>query len=520
MSHVSNQRIHAGGLKALPTSRRKRSTLTLVSPGRERSDQDLIAAGRSSDELLREIVNVCASNVSVLDESGTTLYASKGWCAFEQSLRVSSSQDGKPHYFARCKTFSEPTNGDPINTLEDDLDCLLKGQETEFQKKYSYDGFTGSRQFVMHATRLNLPGSPLRILITHDDVTSPREALRKSEASLSRLLDTTKIFVWEAEPKSWQFSYVSEQAEKALGYSAMQWREANFLALHVHPDDQHLLFSCGEEHLQATDQFDVTFRMFAKDGRVVWLHNLVSVSFEDGQPTRMFGYMVDISERKRSEEALRNLGGRLIVAQENERSRIACELHDDFNQRMALLSINLEQLGNRIDEPIDHQIVEKLQAQVKELSTDIHRLAYRLHPSKLDHLGLGAAVRSLCEEVSAGSKIRIEFQRDGFPANLPKDIKLCLFRIAQEGLRNCVKHSGAQAIHVMLVRSKNAVRLSVSDNGCGLDTKSAKMGSGLGFISMNERLRVVGGEMHIYSRPRHGTRIEATVPLNEKIDPI
>jgi signal transduction histidine kinase len=227
----------------------------------------------------------------------------------------------------------------------------------------------------------------------------------------------------------------------------------------------------------------------------------------------MFGFMIDISEQKHAEEELIELGGRLIVAQEKERSRIARELHDDFNQRLALLSIELEQLGQTVHEPVNHQLLQKLQRDAKELSADVHRLSYSLHPSKLDHLGLVAAVKSLCEEISESSKIKVEFKHDGLLATLPKDVTLCFFRITQESLRNSVKHSGAEAVRVLLVRTRNAVRLSVSDNGCGFDTKSEKMRAGLGFISMRERLHVVGGELHIYSRPRRGTRIEASVPL-------
>jgi signal transduction histidine kinase len=222
---------------------------------------------------------------------------------------------------------------------------------------------------------------------------------------------------------------------------------------------------------------------------------------------------VDISERKLADEALLDLGGRLISTQEAERSRIARELHDDFNQRMALLSIELEQLGRGIQEPAKHQIFERLQRQVKDISADIHRLSYRLHPSKLDHLGLGPAVKSLCEEFSQKAKRNIVCHRIGFPSTLPSDVELCLFRIAQEALRNSIKHSGAESIRVVLVRTRNAVRLSVSDNGRGFNTKSEAMHSGLGFISMKERLHIVGGEMRVYSHPKRGTRIEVSVPL-------
>jgi signal transduction histidine kinase len=256
--------------------------------------------------------------------------------------------------------------------------------------------------------------------------------------------------------------------------------------------------------------------MLAKDGRVVWLRNLISIEPANGKPGSTYGFMLDVTDRKRAEAALLDLGGRLITTQEVERGRIARELHDDFNQRMALLSIELEQLGKGIHQGADQQLCAKLQRQVQEISADIHRLSYRLHPSKLDHLGLGAAVKSLCEELSQSGKVKIAYQSTGLLSTLPKDLELCLFRIAQEALRNCIKHSGAKSIHVLLARIRNDIRLSVSDNGNGFEKKAETMEKGLGFLSMRERLNLVNGEIRVYSQPRRGTRIEVSVPFGNE----
>lgn len=221
-------------------------------------------------------------------------------------------------------------------------------------------------------------------------------------------------------------------------------------------------------------------------------------------------------ERKRAEEALKDLGGRLIAAQEAERRRVARELHDDLNQRLALISMELQQLGQKVPEPL-RKSVQTLEQQAIEVSTEIHRLSYRLHPSKLDHLGLPAALASLCREVTESGRVKVQFHQTGFPATINRDITLCLFRIAQEGLRNCVKHSGAEFARVVLTKTEHAVRLSVLDNGCGFDTSPQMMEKGLGFISMKERLHLLGGEIEIYSTPLRGTRIEVTVPLERKL---
>ena len=177
------------------------------------------------------------------------------------------------------------------------------------------------------------------------------------------------------------------------------------------------------KHTRIGEHFDLTFRMLGKDDRVCWVQNLVSVTRENDVPRRMVGFMIDISERKRAEEALKYLGSRLIAAQEEERKRVARELHDDLNQRMAVLSIELEQLSQKVQKhPSLRNRLYKLQLQAQEISSDIHRLSYQLHPSKLDHLGLAAAVKSLCDEFSLAQsgKPRIHFHQSGLPAEPPE----------------------------------------------------------------------------------------------------
>ena len=336
-------------------------------------------------------------------------------------------------------------------------------------------------------------------------------------ATLRQLLEKARILVWTADLESSRFTFVSNQASEMLGYDIADWYEPGFLAAHLHPEDRERIFPAGLEHFSFADNADLTFRMIAEDGQVVWLHCLVNVKPQKRKAKQITGLMIDITEQEKTREVLTYLGGRLIEAQEKERSRISRELHDDFNQRMALLSIELDQIGREIHEPGNRRLFEKVQGQVKEISDDIHRLSYRLHPSKLDHLGLAAAVKSLCEEYSDRAKVNIAFHRTGSNASLAKDLELCLFRVAQEALRNCVRHSGAKSIEVELARGKEAIRLRVSDNGCGFDTNSDRMQSGLGFISMKERLHIVGGELQVHSRPLQGTRVEVLVPLGRAL---
>jgi PAS domain S-box-containing protein len=468
----------------------------------------------ASDDFLLAIVDACASRVAVLNETGDIIYASTAWRKFERANNLEASQTGAiPKYFSEFHRIIEAPD-DIEATLADDIRQILAGREKESHRKYFFFGVSEPRHFLMHAARLNVPGPGFRILITQREANYTREALRASERRLNQLLETTKIMDWEAEPKTWQFLYVCPQVLRTFGYPLNEWYEPSFLSLHIHPEDRQTALAFCAEQNQLSDHYDLTFRMIARDGHIVWVQNLVSVTRENGKIVALRGYMIDVSERKQAEEALRDLGGRLIAAQEEERRRVARELHDDLNQRMALMSIELEQIGQTIQKPSSlRRRFQKLQMQVQEISADIHRLSYKLHPSKLDHLGLAAAVKSLCAELTQSQKLRVELHVKGVPADLPANITLCVFRIVQEALRNCVRHSGAQTAHVVLERCERFLRLTVSDNGCGFDPDSELTNKGLGFISMKERLHLVGGHMQIFSKPQRGTRIEVSVPL-------
>jgi len=230
---------------------------------------------------------------------------------------------------------------------------------------------------------------------------------------------------------------------------------------------------------------------------------------------RIMVTLEDVTRRRRAEEELRNIGGRLINAQEEERTRLARELHDDLSQRLALLSLEIDQMRPQI-QPGQRGLndsVDRLSKKTQELGSDIHRLSYQLHPFKLDHLGLSAAIESLCGELSIHRDLEITFRKQGFPAVLPEDVTLCAFRIAQESLHNVVKHSGASEAQVVVTKTTSGLRLRISDNGVGFDVELVKRKKRLGLISIKERLRLVGGKISIRSQPHKGTQIEVLIPL-------
>lgn len=212
---------------------------------------------------------------------------------------------------------------------------------------------------------------------------------------------------------------------------------------------------------------------------------------------------------------MHNLSARLFHAQEEERSRIAGEINDDSNQRLALMNLDIEQLAREPAESPEafDQGIHGLLGCIKELSSDVHRLSHQLHPTTLVHLGLVKAVKSLCRELSALHGLQIDIADQEVPKAVPNDVALCLYRIVQEALRNVIKHSGARKARVELTRTREGLVLRVRDWGVGFDVAAVKGERGLGLISMGERLRLVGGQIAVESSEARGTQIEVLVPL-------
>jgi signal transduction histidine kinase len=224
----------------------------------------------------------------------------------------------------------------------------------------------------------------------------------------------------------------------------------------------------------------------------------------------------DITHRKQMEESISGMSRKLIESQEQERARIGRELHDDINQRLAMLAVELEQLK---DNPSEIQCrVEELVNQTTELSNDVQALSHELHASKLEYLGVASGIRSWCKEFGERQGIEIDLKVD-VTTPISSEIGVTLFRILQEALHNAVKHSGVEHIDVQLSERSNEIQLTIVDAGKGFDVEAARQGRGLGLASMEERARLVKGTIAFESRPMSGTIIRVGVPLRREQSP-
>jgi signal transduction histidine kinase len=256
--------------------------------------------------------------------------------------------------------------------------------------------------------------------------------------------------------------------------------------------------------------------MICTDGTHRWVTARGEVQRDStGNIAGLRGTVQDITERKRTEEALSSMSGRLIEAQESERARIARDLHDDIGQQLALLALTLTKAKGLLRDSSSGEALDcldALQRQTAEIITDVQALSHELHPPRLLYLGLVAAMRGFCGELSAQQSVEIVFRNENVPGNVPPEVSLCLFRVLQEALHNAVRHSGVRHFAVHLRGVRNVIDLTVRDEGVGFNVDAANRGRGLGLTSMKERLKLVGGELFIESTSTHGTTVLARAP--------
>jgi len=299
-------------------------------------------------------------------------------------------------------------------------------------------------------------------------------------------------------------------ADRVRGLEALQfWME------HIHPDDRARVLELRRQlHAGELEHLSVEYSFPHPTRGERWIHHVGRVARRDagGRTLRSFGVLRDITEAKQAEAALRDLSRRLIRAHEDERALLARELHDDVTQRLAVLAIDMGRAELTAADGAQADVMRSVRAELVRLSEDIHSLAYQLHPSVLEELGLVEALRAECERRGRQGRLAVSMNLESVPAVAGEEAQLCLFRVAQEALTNVARHAGTARASVTLRRADGGLLLAVGDDGVGFDPTRPREGRSLGLASMRERLHLVGGTLDVESSPGRGTTVVAWVP--------
>ena len=403
---------------------------------------------------------------------------------------------------------------------------LLRGTEREDQ--YHWITKDGRRRVIAWSNAVTLDDNGLAeyVIRTGIDLTERQEAkdqAQESEATMRALLETAAQGV-VAVNRGGQIVLVNAAAETMFGYAREE-----MLGMQVgdlvpqrsreqHAGHQALYF---QQPIARSMGESLDLAGIRKDGTEFPIDvSLGHVATRDG--TLAVAFVSDITERKRSRDALRESEARLraltvglLAAQEEERKRVSRELHDDLIQRMAMLAVGVAELEAGLPDSAGaiREHLLNLGNSLNGISDDLRRTAYQLHPSVLEHLGLPAALEAYCGDVAKNGKIKVGFKQHDVPGEIPEAAALCLYRVAQECLRNVVKHSGATRASVMLRGKENELVLTIRDTGKGFDPREARKKGGLGLVGMEERVRLVDGKVSIRTRPGDGTDVTIQIPL-------
>jgi PAS domain S-box-containing protein len=387
-----------------------------------------------------------------------------------------------------------------------------------------------------------------------DELNKASEAIRESEARFRSVLDNSRDFIYRANLQTKRYEYVSPSVRDILGFSVEEFLALSVkdMAARIHPDDLPEA-DAAMQGLKGIGKADVEYRQRHKDGHYIWISNHMSLIKDDnGQPLIRTGNIRDVTERKRTEESLakandelesrvkerteqlqeaydeimrsqkelseankqlKDYGHRITQVQEEERKRIAYELHDDTAQYLSILKLEIEALihSGKIQ---SREILDKLEFLRKDAErafNDVRRYSHELRPGVLEHLGLQAALDQITDDINKLKQVPVEFQVGGIEPNISEDIKLAFFRIAQEALNNARKHAKASRIDLILKFNGHSVQMVVSDNGVGFDYEETMKNTGgsgsLGLMSMSERANLVNANLKIESEPGKGTKV-------------
>jgi signal transduction histidine kinase/ABC-type uncharacterized transport system substrate-binding protein len=363
-------------------------------------------------------------------------------------------------------------------------------------------GFSGLQGILILGLLLNR----LRLRRAHDRLRTSEEGM-----SLAAIAAKLRFWVWDI-PRD-------EVRASASDWSSGNWHSAHpvdfdqFIDI-VHPGDRASLHHAVREAIEGDGRYETEYRVMAPDSTMRWIAARGRIEFDqNGKPKQLRAISIDITERRRAEDEARDLNGRLITAHEDERARLARALHDDVTQRLALLAIDAGRKEKGLGDTIAGQAMRLIRHDLVQLSEDVHALSYALHPAILEDLGLIEALKAECARFGAIEGIRTSFTASDDVDEPTRAVSLCLYRVAQEALRNVARHSNASSVEVQLRAVGGELELAVQDNGVGFDPTRKQARPSLGLAGMRQRLSLVDGELFVDSAPGGGTRIMARAAL-------
>jgi PAS domain S-box-containing protein len=401
--------------------------------------------------------------------------------------------------------------------VKERLDECFQGKVVRYETKYTYPELGERDLFISYFPIEGRRGIDRAACIMHDITDRKRgeEFLRESEQRFRLAAEAGKMYSFEWDVAT-DVVMRSPERLKVLGAtSPLRLRHEQFMNT-VHSDDRRKFIAAIAGLTPEHPTAEVIYRLQSSDGGLVWLRSSGRGFFDgEGKLLRVIGMVADITDLKRAEEAVSDMTRKLVEAQEQERSRIARELHDDIGQRLAMLTIDLDQI-QQIWPDLPPEVLSRLfelRQQTTQISAGVQSLSHDLHSSQFEYLGAVAGMKSWCKEFGKRQGIQIDY-RHNVRSTLSTEIGLCLFRLLQEATHNAAKHSGVKRIAVELSENDSAeIHLTVRDLGKGFDVDAVKQGKGLGLTSMRERVRLVNGTISIESKPTAGTTIRVRVPL-------
>ena len=455
-------------------------------------------------QLFCDVFNASPIGIAVENLEGQPLFVNPALC---QMLGFSDQELRSKH----CVQFSPPEDAEKDWAF---FQQLRAGSIDRYQLEKRYFRRDGS--IVWGRLSISVSGSPSSPLIIAmvEEITDKKAA----EEALQAREDLLKIFVKNVPvgvamlDRDMRYLQVSDRwcADYSIDSSQVLGRSHYELFPDI-PErwkEMHKRALVGETLRAEEDRWD-------RKGSTAWIRwELRPWRAPSGIVGGILIFAEDITPRKQMEEAISSISRKLIESQEQERARIGRELHDDINQRLALLAVELERLQDDPSELRSH--VQELRKQLIEISNDVQGLSHELHSSKLEYLGALRAMKGWCREFGERQGIQIEFKSFEANISLPREIGLCLFRVLQEALHNAAKYSGVKRIEVEVREDSSEIHLLVSDLGRGFDLETATQGRGLGLTSMQERVRLINGIIEIQSKPMGGTIVNVRVPLTSE----